>query len=407
MDSNTHRQPIAVLGAGPAGMAVALGLLKAGHEVVVYERYPAARPAGSILNLWTPPVKALHDMGVDITDLGSPCDTRFRNASGAIRAVVNIDTEVAARYGGGFLGLLRPDLYTKMLAAMPEGTVQFNRQLETIESHSDHVTLRFGNGEVVKTPVLIGCDGIDSVVRKSLWGDTPKRLHNLHVMGGYTFDQSLRVPLHEVSVSHNRTVQATFCSIRSRGRTGYQWWLLEAFDDLPGREGPEDILAYGKKLGRGFKYIPELIAATPASQTQRWVIRDRVPLNKWSKGRITLAGDAAHATSPYAAYGAGMSICDGYFIAQCLAGVDLTNNSEVEKALVKYEQLRIPHTSDQVNQAYFLGQLFHHLPWFLRPIRDFILDWTPFLQRKVGDRSPADIVKQLDEMGGGILEPKT
>jgi 2-polyprenyl-6-methoxyphenol hydroxylase-like FAD-dependent oxidoreductase len=406
MDNNFHLQPIAVLGAGPAGMAVALGLLKAGHKVVVYERYRAARPAGTILNLWPPPVKALGDMGVDITDLGSPCATRFRSASGTIRATVNIDQDVAKQYGGGFLGLLRPDLYTRMLDSIPEGTIRFDRQVSTIESHHDHVTLRFTDGEVVETPVVIGCDGIDSIVRKKLWGDTPKRLHNLHVIGGYTFDDSLVVPLHEVAVSHNQTVQATYSSIRSKGRTGYQWWILEAFDDQPDREGPADILAHGMKLSQGFKYVPQLIAATPASQTQRWVIRDRVPLKRWSKGRITLAGDAAHPTSPYAAYGAGMSICDGYFIGQSLAGVNLADTSAVERALVKYEQLRIPHTTDQVNQAYFLGQLFHHSSWLMRPIRDIIFDWTPFLQRKVGDRNPGEILKQLDEMGDGILFPR-
>lgn len=52
-------QPIAVLGAGPAGMATALALLKAGHQVALYERYREARPAGNILNLWPPPIKAL------------------------------------------------------------------------------------------------------------------------------------------------------------------------------------------------------------------------------------------------------------------------------------------------------------------------------------------------------------
>ncbi|KAL6230023.1 hypothetical protein BDW75DRAFT_245206 [Aspergillus navahoensis] len=405
MNTHPQRKPIVIMGAGLAGMATALALLKAGHQVVVYERYHSSRPAGSLLNLWPPPVKALEDMGVDISDLGSPCASSFRSASGTLRATVNLKT-FTERYGGGFLGLLRPDLYARMHAAIPEGTIKFNRQLSSIESHNDHVTLRFGDGEVVETPVLIGCDGIDSIVRKELWGNTPKRPHNLHVLGGYTFDTSLKVPQNEAVISHNRTIQAAYTSVRSQGRSGWQWWVLEAFDDKPGREGPVDILAHGRKMGQGFEHIPELIAATPPNQTQRWVIRDRQPINKWSKGRVTLAGDAAHPTSPYAAYGAGMSICDGYFLGQSLAGVDLTDTLAVERALEKYEQCRIPHTTDQVNQAYFLGQLFHHSSWYMRPIRDMILDWTPFLQWSVGDRNPTEIMKQLDEMGNGILSPK-
>ena len=111
----TPSQPIAVLGAGPAGMAVALGLLKAGHQVTIYERYSHARPAGSLLNLWPHPIKALADMGVDIKDIGQPNRTFFRNSKGGIRAEVMLSPEVVEKYGGGFIGLLRPDLYTRML----------------------------------------------------------------------------------------------------------------------------------------------------------------------------------------------------------------------------------------------------------------------------------------------------
>ena len=80
----TPVQRVAVLGAGPAGMAAALGILKAGHEVVLYERYREARPAGNILNLWPPPLKALRALGVDISDFGAPTDSEFRSISGRV-----------------------------------------------------------------------------------------------------------------------------------------------------------------------------------------------------------------------------------------------------------------------------------------------------------------------------------
>src|SRR4051795_10954713 len=94
---------VAVLGAGPAGMAAALGALKAGHDVVVYERYREARPAGTILNLWPPPLKALRLLGVDTDDLGAPTDTQFRNLRGKVRVDVKLDRDVQAAYGGGFI----------------------------------------------------------------------------------------------------------------------------------------------------------------------------------------------------------------------------------------------------------------------------------------------------------------
>src|SRR3954468_18917753 len=111
------RGRVAVLGAGPAGMAAALGAIKAGHDVVVYERFREARPAGNILNLWPPPVKALRALGVDTDDLGSPTDTEFRKVHGRVRVRVKLDEDVKRAYGGGFIGLLRPELYERMLAA--------------------------------------------------------------------------------------------------------------------------------------------------------------------------------------------------------------------------------------------------------------------------------------------------
>jgi 2-polyprenyl-6-methoxyphenol hydroxylase-like FAD-dependent oxidoreductase len=128
---------------------------------------------------------------------------------------------------------------------------------------------------------------------------------------------------------------------------------------------------------------------------QRWVLRDRKKLPQWSKGRATLVGDAAHPTSPYAAYGAGMATEDGYFLGRRLAGVDLSDYAAVREALDAFETPRKPHTARQVQQAYILGKVFHHAPRPLQGIRDAILDRTPFLQKVVGESSPGEIVAQI------------
>src|SRR4051795_9261458 len=136
---------VAVLGAGPAGMAAALGALKAGHEVVVYERYREARPAGNILNLWPPPVKALRALGVDTADLGSPTHNEFRNLRGQVRVDVKVDPDIVRAYGGGFIGLLRPQLYERLLAALPEGVIRFNQQVDRVAQDERAVTLHFSD----------------------------------------------------------------------------------------------------------------------------------------------------------------------------------------------------------------------------------------------------------------------
>ncbi|MER6412175.1 FAD-dependent oxidoreductase [Streptomyces humidus] len=394
--SSTPARPgrVAVLGAGPAGMAAALGIAQAGHDVVVYERYREARPAGNILNLWPPPLKALRSLGVDTDDLGAPTDTEFRNLRGKVRAHVKLDEEVKRAYGGGFIGLLRPELYERMLAALAEGMVRFGRRVDRIQQDDRAVTLHFADGSSAEHDLLVGADGIDSLVRRTLWGDAPKREHRLHVFGGFTLTDVPGTQPNMSVLTHSATVQGSWTSIRHQGRDGHQWWMLAATD--PDAPPPADLRSAAAALAAGFPApLPGLIEATDPANVQRWVLRDRPRLKQWSKGRATLVGDAAHPTSPYAAYGAGMSIEDGYFLGRSLRGVDLTDLASVSAALEAYEAPRKPHTARQVQQAWMLGKVFHHTPAPLRPLRDLVFDHTPFLQMAAGDTNPKEINKQL------------
>ncbi|MGI5130034.1 FAD-dependent oxidoreductase [Pseudonocardia sp. CA-107938] len=393
-DGAPRRGRVAVIGAGPAGMAAALSVHQAGHEVLLLERYPQARPAGNILNLWPPPIKALGLLGVDTVDLGAPCYTEFRSAAGRTRVRVDLPAEIVRDYGGGFIGLLRPNLYERMLAALPPGILQVDRAVDRVEQNEHGVRLHMADGATLEVDVVVGADGIDSLVRRTLWGDRPKREHNLHIFGGFTFTEDVDAPRGLAVVSHDRTVQGSWTSIRDKGRDGYQWWVLGAHDARTEFTG--DPHATATRMGAGFAApLPELIAATDPGSIQRWLLRDRPPLTQWSKGRAALVGDAAHPTSPYAAYGAGMAIEDGYFLGRRLAGVDLTDHGAVRAALAAFEAPRKPHTARQVQQAYVLGKVFHHAPAPLRPIRDAILDRTPLLQKVVGETSPGEIIAQL------------
>lgn len=396
-ESTRRRGRVTVIGCGPGGMATALSAHQAGHEVALLERYPEARPAGNILNLWPPPIKALGLLGVDVDDLGAPCQAAFRRADGRVRARVNLPAEVVRDYGGGFIGMLRPQLYRRLQDALPAGVLRPDHEVTRIEQDDSAVYVHLADGSVHETDVLVGADGIDSITRRTLWGDAPKREHHLHIFGGFTFADVPAARPGVCIVSHNRDTQGSWTAIRDQGRDGYQWWTLTAHDAATPFEG--DHHAEATRLAHGFAApLPELIAATDPADVQRWVIRDRPPLAQWSKGRITLVGDAAHPTSPYAAYGAGMATEDGYFLGRRLAGVDLTDLTAVRRSLDAYETPRKPHTAMQANMAYRLGQVFHHTPAPLRPIRDFILDHTPMLQKQVGEKSPAEILDQLAEI---------
>ena len=392
---NGKKGRIAIVGAGPGGMAAALAAIRLGFDVTLFERAREVRAAGNILNLWPPPQKVLKLIGVDTEDLGAPCRTYFENAEGRQRVDVKLPAEVEAEYGGGFIGLLRWGLYQRMLDALPPGVLQLGRNVVKVDDTGASVRLHFDDGTSHEAEVLVGADGINSFVRKHLWGDKPIRHQRLHLVGGYLFlpDEPTGVGV----LAHNRTTQVSYTPIRHEGKWGYEWWVLEACDPLA--PPPSDLIDFCRTRAAPFpKTVRDLIEATPLEHMQRWEIRDRPPLKQWSKGRITLVGDAAHPTSPYAAYGAGMSIEDGYFLARELAAIDMSDTSAVRGALQRFEDRRKPHTIKVTQGAYFTGKMFHHLPKPLRPLRDWVFDNTPFLQKMVGDVMPGHILSQLAEI---------
>src|ERR1017187_7700112 len=171
MNANNPRGHVAIIGAGPGGIATALACYRAGLSVSLFERYPEIRAAGNILNLWPPPQRVLKLIGVNIEDLGAPCHVEFQRADARLRADVRLSAEVESEYGGGFIGLLRWGLYKRMLDTLPSGILHLDHRAVDLDDDGRHVCVKLPKGESIKHAIVVGADGISSLVRSMLWGE--------------------------------------------------------------------------------------------------------------------------------------------------------------------------------------------------------------------------------------------
>ncbi|QSE77756.1 FAD-dependent oxidoreductase [Rhodococcus koreensis] len=106
-------------------------------------------------------------------------------------------------------------------------------------------------------------------------------------------------------------------------------------------------------------------------------------------------GDAAHPTSPYAGYGAGIAIEDGYFLGKALEGRDLSDPQSLREGLAVYDDQRVAYTNKVTSFARFLGRMFHNAPKPVRKVRDFFLDHTKIPDKQISKGYTEDAQKLL------------
>lgn len=246
-----------------------------------------------------------------------------------------------ATFGFPHYQMHRADLLNALAGALPAQRIHVGHRLTALVDGGDGVEAHFANGERVEVDVLVGADGIHSVVRNQVFGPEAPRFTGCSAYRGLVPADRLRDLSLEVTaqvwmgpgqhfvhyfVSDRRLVN--FVAIVEQDT-----WTRESWTD---RGDLADALAAFDGWHRQVRAI-----LSAADEPYIWALFDRTPMERWSVGRVTLLGDACHAMLPFMAQGAAQAIEDGATLAACLA----EGRSDIPEALHRYERLRIPRTS--------------------------------------------------------------
>ncbi len=354
---------IIIAGAGLGGLAAASCLMQAGHEVEIYEQAPALAEVGAGIQISANAFHVMRHLGLgdDLLRLGvRPGAYVFRlHDTGEVLQRFSLSAEHEAQHGAPYVQLHRADLHELLAAkarSLKSDVVRLNHRMASFTQNAAGVEARFDNGAVARGDILIGADGLKSVVRRQLWGDAPAT---------YTGDGAWRlvVPVERLPEPRLDPVMSVFmgpgghavCYYLRSGSLLNFVGIIET-DDIS--EESWTLRLPWEKLKADFAgwhpAIQQIIDCGDKDQAFRWSLHNRAPIRAWGQGRVTLLGDSAHPTLPYLAQGAVMAIEDGAVLTRALG---MAGN--IEDALKLYERNRVERTARIVEQSTFNRALFH------------------------------------------------
>ena len=331
-----------MIGAGIGGLAAAVALRRIGFETLVLERAASIREVGAGLSLWSNAVNALRELGLEssVTASASVIErTLAQTPSGAFIARSEIAT-FSRRASAPSLCIHRAVLQKILLDSLPPASVRTGVRCCGFEGS----TAILENGEHIESDVLVGADGISSVIRAGLHGAEAPRYAGYTCWRGICPDNGVlpeRSPL--LAIGAGSQFGLWPCG------NGQLYWFLTKNTPQGSPKTKADAVALCRDWASP---VPEIIEGTPEDAILQNDIVDRPPLRWWGRGKVTLLGDAAHASTPNLGQGACQALEDAVVLAHCLSGAP-----PIEAALRKYERLRIPRTTAIVRDSWQAGKV--------------------------------------------------
>nr|WOL36627.1 FAD monooxygenase [Pseudogymnoascus verrucosus] len=345
MESDNNPVEISIVGGGIIGLVLALGLIKRNITVKVYEQAKSLREIGAgvaftanairCMGMINPGiVEALRAVATANGDADDPNDW-LQWVDGYNQHTENpYDEKLLFKlYAGyrGFEGCHRAHFLDQLAKIVPKGVVEFNKRLDTISQtgSEDKMVLKFTDGTSAEADAVIGCDGIKSRVRQVILGNDnpashPHYTHKFAYRGLIPMDKAVEVMGEYKARNQHMHVgpNAHILHFPVAGQTLMNFvafvtdpndWAFEQTMIAPATraEVQRDFANFGPTVRDITSLLPDTI--------DKWAIFDSFdyPAPYYNKGRVCLAGDAAHASSPHHGAGAGIGVED----ALCLSTV--------------------------------------------------------------------------------------
>ena len=354
---------VAIVGGGIGGLTTALALLREGIDVDVYEQAAELKEVGAGVQISSNGTRVLHALGLAkeverVSSVPTAKEIRLWN-TGETWKLFDLGAVSVELYGCPYVLMHRRDLHQILADAiirLKGDALHLGMRCVGVAQSSASVMLRFATGGVVEAPLVIGADGVHSHVRASLFGaGSPQFTGCIAWRGVVPMD---RIPAqvsrtcgtnwvgpggHVVHYPLRRGELMNFVGILERDDWQVESWTVQ---------GTTEELANDF---RGWHADVHAIIANIA-EPYKWALMVRPPIPQWSKGRITLVGDACHPMLPLLAQGAVMALEDGLVLARCLAA----HAADHATAFARYEQARLARTAQAVNGSADNARRFHN-----------------------------------------------
>jgi 2-polyprenyl-6-methoxyphenol hydroxylase-like FAD-dependent oxidoreductase len=363
---------VIIIGAGIGGLTLAIALQQRGIPYEVYDAAAGNKAVGAGIMLGTNAMKVYDRLGLvpALAARGVQSDHFFvRDHQWNILQVID-NRRLKERFGQPGLTIHRASLQDELINAVQE-QIQWGKRCISVEQTDSMVTVHFEDGSSATGDILVGADGIRSVVREQCIEQAQYRYS-----GQTSWRATIPMDLPAAERAQGSEMWGDGDGLRAMyvqvGPRQVYFWMTK---QMPAGSSftPEAALSYIKSSLSHFRgYMPGVLAQLTTDTLIHTDLYDIKPIRRWYKGRIVLLGDAAHATTPNLGQGASQAIEDAYMLARCLAA-----GTDHSKAFAVYQRKRISRARKIVGMSRNMAMLTNLKGRFLVWCRNMIVKSVP------------------------------